>query len=443
MSGIIVAVLLLALNQGSIFASTTSCRFVDGIDKQVCVVRGRITNDTTWDPGSYWVLRGTVFVEEPARLTIDPGTEIFGESATIGTLVIARGAQIFANGTVTAPIVFSSDQPIGQRRPGDWGGVIINGNAPINVPGNEAIGEGDTGPYGGNNPEDDSGHLHYVRVEFAGAEFSPDNELNGISFQGVGNQTQVDHIMVKFSRDDGLEFFGGTVEVKYVVLQGIADDSLDWTDGWAGKGQFIIAMQSGEDADQGIEGDNNADNNNLTPRSNPTLYNLTLIGDPDYTEGSESDIGILLREGTSATIRNFIILGFKESSVDIDDIATFEQITKEDLTFASGIIHGNCTVSNCVGQFQPDTGDGNTTVSTESVIISSPNISFENPLLIDPFNLSNPDYRPAILSPALTVRPAVPPHDGFFEIANFIGAVGPEDSNQSSWWEGWTDFSTR
>ena len=430
---------------GDLAHGRTSCRYINGIDKQICVVSGSITSDTTWSSNKYWILRGAVFVEAPARLSIGPGTEIFGEYATTGTLVIARGAQILANGTAERPIVFSSDQLIGERRPGDWGGIIINGRAPVNVPGGEAIGEGDTGPYGGDDPADDSGHLYYVRVEFAGAEFSPDNELNGISFQGVGYETQVDHVMVKFSKDDGLEFFGGTVKVKHVVLQGIADDSLDWTDGWTGGGQFIIAIQSGEDADQGIEGDNNADNNNLLPRSNPTLYNVTLIGDPDNNEGSESDTGILLREGTSATIRNFIVLGFKEDAVDIDHAATFEQVLNGNLTFGSGLIHGNCLfVNGCVGQFRTDDDDLSSTITTREFITNNRSISFEHPLLVDPFNLENPNFSPSSpLSPVLTVRPALPPHDGFFEVANFIGAVGPEGSGQDSWWKGWTDFSTK
>ena len=429
--------------------STTNCRSVDGIDKEVCVVSGRITSDMTWGSGSYWVLRGAVFVEAPARLTIDAGTEIFGEFATNGTLIIARGARILANGTAGAPIVFSSDQPIGERGRADWGGLIINGRAPLNVPGGEAVGEGDTGTYGGSDPADDSGHLRYVRVEFAGTEFSPDNELNGIAFQGVGSNTEVDHVMVKYNKDDGLEFFGGTVAVKHVVLQGIADDSVDWTDGWTGKGQFIIVMQSGDDADQGIEADNNGDNNNLTPRSNPTLYNLTLVGDPDTDEGSESDIGMLLREGTSATIRNFIVLGFKEASIDIDHTATYDQVDNGSLTLGSGIIHGNCIVSGCDGQFRPDSDDGARTddgeTATMDIVTDSPNVSFVDPMLADPYNLSSPDYRPAATSPALngTVTAAMPPmNDTFIETADFIGAVGPAGGGKDTWWQGWTDFAT-
>ena len=438
---------LLLTGEPALTQSTTNCRHVDGIDKEVCVVQGRIAGDTTWDGSSYWVLRGAVFVEAPARLTIDAGTEIFGEFATNGTLIIARGARILANGTASAPIVFSSDQPIGERGRADWGGLIINGRAPLNVPGGEAVGEGDTGTYGGNDPADDSGHLRYVRVEFAGTEFSPDNELNGIAFQGVGSNTEVDHVMVKYNKDDGLEFFGGTVEVKHVVLQGIADDSVDWTDGWTGKGQFIIVMQSGDDADQGIEGDNNGDNNNLTPRSNPTLYNLTLIGDPDTDDGSESDIGMLLREGTSATIRNFIVLGFKEASIDIDHTATYDQVDNGSLTLASGIIHGNCSVSGCDGQFRPDSDDNARTgddEATKELVTGSDNVKFVDPLLADPYDLSDPDFRPAAASPAFTtVTAAMPPmNDTFIETANFIGAVGPAGGGKDTWWQGWTDFAT-
>ena len=343
--------------------------------------------------------------------------------------------------------MFSSDQPIGQRARADWGGLIINGRAPLNVPGGQGEGEGDTGVYGGTDPDDDSGHLYYTRVEFAGTEFSPDNELNGIAFQGVGRNTEVDHVMVKANKDDGMEFFGGTVEVKHVITHLIADDSYDWTDGWTGKGQFMIAQQSGDDADQGIEADNNGDNNTLLPRSNPTLYNVTLLGDPDTDQGSESDTGMLLREGTSATIRNFIVHGFKEASIDVDGTETFTQIvgpTATPMTLASGIVFGNCVVSGCVGEFRPDSDDAAAPISTAAWVTGSPNVTTAvSPMLTDPFNLSNPDYRPAPGSPAITgaVTPAAQPADGFFEFAPFIGAVGPPGSGQDAWWTGWTDFS--
>ncbi len=424
-----------------------------GEEQQLCIVRGRITTDTTFTADSLWLLDGAVFVDEPARLTIEAGTTIFGRSETNGALIIAQGAQILANGTAAAPIVMTSDQEPGERARADWGGLIINGRAPLNVPGGEGEGEGDTGVYGGDDPDDDSGHLYYVRVEFAGTEFSPDNELNGIAFQGVGRNTEVDHIMVKFNKDDGLEFFGGTVEVKHVICFAIADDSFDWTDGWQGKGQFLIAMQMGDDADQGIEADNNGDNNDLTPRSNPTLYNLTLIGDPYDFPGDESDIGMLLREGTAATIRNFIVTGFKEASIDLDHPATFEQVTSGGLTLESGLVYGNCIVEGCEGEFKPDSDDAAAPITTMDFVTTAPNVHLMDPILGEPsylcpfcpFDLLEPtrNFAPREWSPAVTgqVRPAVPPNDGFFEIANFIGAVGPAGSGQEAWFEGWTDFA--
>ena len=424
-----------------------------GEGMQQCIVSGRITADTTFTADSLWLLDGAVFVEEPARLTIEAGTQIFGRSETNGTLIIAQGAQILANGTAEAPIVMTSDQEVGERARADWGGLIINGRAPLNVPGGEGEGEGDTGIYGGDDPDDDSGHLYYVRVEFAGTEFSPDNELNGIAFQGVGRNTEVDHIMVKLNKDDGLEFFGGTVEVKHVICFGIADDSFDWTDGWQGKGQFMIAMQMGDDADNGFESDNNGDNNNLTPRSDPTLYNVTLIGDPYDFPGEESDIGMLLREGTAATIRNFIITGFKEAAIDVDHPATFDQVANGELTLENGLVYGNCIVEGCVGNFNPDDDDAEAAISTMEFVTGAHEVDFTDPLLGEPshlcpfcpFDLLDPtrNFAPRPLSPALTgeIRPAVPPNDGFFDIANFIGAVGPPGSGQEDWYMGWTDFA--
>ncbi len=236
---------------------------VPGIDKPVIVVTGDVSANETWTSANYYVLRGAVFVRSGSTLNIQAGTRVIGESGSVGTLIVERGGRLNAIGTATAPIVFTSDQPIGQRGRGDWGGIIINGRAPINFGSGEAAGEGDTGVYGGTDPNDNSGILRYVRVEFAGIEFSPDNELNGIAFQAVGRGTQVDHVQSHLSRDDALEWFGGTVDGKYLVMSGAADDSLDWTFGWSGRIQFAAILQRGDDADNAIEADNNEFNNNV------------------------------------------------------------------------------------------------------------------------------------------------------------------------------------
>src|SRR5687768_4310510 len=146
---------------------------VPGIDKQVVVVSGEITGTETWTADFYYVLRGAVFVRNAGTLNIQAGTWIIGESGSVGTLIVERGGRLNAIGTREQPIVFTSDQAPGTRARGDWGGLIINGRAPVNRPGGLYVGEGDTGIAGGDDPNDNSGSLRYVRVEFAGVEFSP------------------------------------------------------------------------------------------------------------------------------------------------------------------------------------------------------------------------------------------------------------------------------
>ncbi|MGE0594671.1 MAG: T9SS C-terminal target domain-containing protein [Vicinamibacterales bacterium] len=407
---------------------------VPGLDRPVVVHSGRITGNESWAANTYHVLRGVVIVEAGATLTVQAGTTVVGELATIGTLLVLKGGRLNAVGTPTAPIVFTSDQPIGQRARGDWGGVIINGNAPVNLPGGVGIGEGDTGVYGGSDPDDNSGILRYMRVEYAGIEFSPDNELNGIAFQAVGRGTTVDHIQVKHNKDDCVEFFGGTVDVKYLIVSSCGDDSIDWTFGWTGRVQFAVVHQSGDDADNGIEADNNANNNDLLPRSAPTIYNITLVGDPDTLEGNESDDGMEIREGTAGIIRNFIVTGFKENGIDYSNNATLAQAAAGTLSLTNGIVFGNGLL----------TGTANFDSNSRPILTAVPSIVVANPGLIDPFNIDAPNYRPSGVATLAggQLAPALPPNDGFFEPVTFIGGLSP---NPALDWtrEGWTNFDRR
>jgi len=407
---------------------------VPGIDKPVRVIRGRFTSNISLTADTYWVLRGAVFIgatdgSSSATMTIAAGTRIIGETATRGSLIIERGARIIANGTATAPIVMTSDQPVGFRFRGDWGGLVINGRAPLNLPGGLGIGEGATGIYGGNDENDNSGILRYVRVEFAGIEFSPDNELNGIAFQGVGRGTIVENIQVSWNKDDGIEMFGGSVDIKRVVLTNIGDDSIDWTFGWNGRIQFAVVQQRGDDTDHGIEADNNGNNHNLLPRSKPTIYNLTMIGDPGLDAGPESTNGMRLRVGTAGLIRNFIVQGFKQDGIDVRDAAAIGLIASGDLSTTHGIL------------WQNGTGGRNWGTSAQTVALRTKDgatVAQVDPMLVAPFSRTAPDWRPAAGSPALTMTPAVPPNDGFFEVANFIGALGPDLAND--WTRGWTFY---
>jgi hypothetical protein len=405
---------------------------VPGIDKPVIIVTGEITGSETWVNSNYYVLRGAVFVRNAATLSIQPGTRIIGESGSVGTLIIDRGGRLMAVGTAQAPIVFTSDQPIGSRNRGDWGGLIINGRAPINLEGGEGAGEGDTGVYGGSDPNDNSGVLRYVRVEFSGIEFSPDNELNGIAFQGVGRGTQVDHVQAHMSRDDALEWFGGTVDGKYLVMSNAADDSLDWTFGWTGRLQFVAITQRGDDADNGIEADDNEFNNNALPRSNPQIYNITICGDPDRNEGGESSRAANLRRGTAFTIRNFLITGFKTVGFQIEttNAATTGQVDNGTSQMGAGVawniptpMHASVTTYVTSGRF--------------------PNIRINEDPGVSTTACSNhaaPNFRPSGVATLAggQLAPIQPPNDGFFEPVTFIGAMPPAPA--ADWTEGWTSY---
>ena len=390
---------------------------VDG--RQVVVLEGRLNTDKTLSPAYDYLLRGAVFVEGGATLTIEPGVQIFGEQATNGTLIIAQGSKIMANGTASDPIVMSSDAFVGSRARGQWGGLIINGNAPTNQ--GVIFGEGDTGAFGGNNAADSSGVLRYVRVEYAGIEFSPDNELNGIAFQGVGSGTVVEHVQVHMNQDDGVEMFGGTVNLKYVMVTGARDDSFDWTDGWTGKAQFLVVQQYGDDADNGFEVDNSSKDNEATPRSAATIYNATLVGDPS---GPESDNGMLIREGAAGTFANFIVTGFNKVGLDINNEATHAQADTGKLVVKNSIFF-----ENKKGNFGDEKDDDG---FDEADFAASNGNKEIDPNLVDPFNKSTPDFTPG--AGAAAVSPAAPPADGFFENVNFIGGVSPSNN----WTTGWT-----
>jgi hypothetical protein len=405
---------------------------VPGIDKPVIVVTGTIAGTETWTNNFYYVLRGAVFVNEGATLNIQPGTRVIGESGSVGTLIVLRGGRLNAIGTREQPIVFTSDQPVGSRDRGDWGGIILNGRAPVNLEGGEGEGEADTGVYGGSDPNDNSGSLRYVRVEFAGVEFSPDNELNGIAFQGVGRGGSYEYIQVHMNRDDALEWFGGTADIKYAVASNAADDSFDWTFGWTGRAQFIVIHQRGDDADNGIEADNNEFNNNLLPRSNPQIYNITMCGDPDRTEGGESARAANIRRGTAFTIRNFLVTGFKTTGFQIADANTLAQVDNGTSQLGAGVFWniGTTPIHSSIASF----------VNSGRF----PNVrSGVDPGLQGCSDHANPNFQPSSVATLAggQLAPIQPPNDGFFEPVTWIGAVPPPPADD--WTRGWTSFPQR
>jgi hypothetical protein len=400
-------------------------------------VSGSITASRTLTADKAWVLQGTVFVRAGAVLTVEKGTVVYGDSATKGTLVIDRGARIEAAGTAAQPIVFSSDQPVGQRSRADWGGLILNGYAPLNLPAGTGEGEGNTGTYGGGstpNADDNSGTLRYVRVEFAGIEFSPENELNGIAFQGVGRGTKVDHIQIHWNEDDAMEFFGGTADAKYLVFTGSGDDNLDWVEGWVGRVQWVLAVQTKtQPANRGIEADNKDSGNDLLPRSAPTVYNATFIG--GAAPNSSETEGIVLRRGTAGKLFNVIAQGWPGLMIDVRDASTHTQGGNGSLVIDHSIFTLNTGVqdggfgTNANGQFTK-------TFITQTMKNNRTGAAG----LIDPSEFIMPNAMPADGSAAADIRYAAqPPDDGFFDTnVTCVGAVCPGNN-----WplDGWTTFS--
>ncbi|MCB1730552.1 MAG: hypothetical protein KDI21_08755 [Halieaceae bacterium] len=284
-----------------------------------CTLSGTIISDLTLTRGNHYVLDGKVVVggdnTDSAVLTIQSGTTIVGDDDA-DFLVISRGSRIVANGTDMSPVTLTAIEDVQgagnlDNARGLWGGLVINGNAPINdcqegaEGGTVACtkeGEANSGLFGGADPNDNSGVLNYVVVKYAGSNVDPENQLNGIAFQGVGSATTVDYIQVHNNLDDGIEMFGGTVNLRHVVLSGNADDSMDWTDGWTGDAQYVYIEQAADAGDNGIEADNREGDENALPRSNPTIANMTIAG-------NAAERGILLRRGTGADIYNSVLSG--------------------------------------------------------------------------------------------------------------------------------------
>lgn len=401
---------------------------------------GNITANTGLTADKCYNLKGIVYVKAGATLTIAKGTKIYGDKVTLGTLVIEPGGKIMAEGTAVNPIIFTSKAPKGQRAPGDWGGVVLLGKAPVNLMGGvgniEGIPPTPATTYGGTNPTDSSGKLKYVRIEFGGVQLSPNNEVNGLTFGGVGAGTEVDYIMVHDTLDDCFEFFGGTVNAKHLICSYNGDDGFDWDNGFKGKLQFLALQQDPNNAadDNGFEGDNDAPGSLNLPFSEPTIYNATLCG--KNADVAKQQFGMLLRRSTKARIWNTIATGF-ESGYDLRDKATSVEI-KSSIFF--GNLAQNIAYAEVAGQVSTpaaltDDDDGGADEIALFTAAANKNTVLD-PKIKDCFNKAGADFRPAT---TITANAATPPDDGFFDAkASYVGAFEAEDT----WATGnWVDFS--
>jgi hypothetical protein len=282
-------------------------------------VTGPITQNTIWYKDSTYILSGFVFVKNGATLTIQPGTTIFGDKASKGTLIITRGSKIIAEGTSTQPIVFTSAQSDSLKTYGDWGGLVILGNATINVPGGTALIEGgllgQDATYGGTNDNDNSGILKYVRIEYGGIAYQPNNEINGLTFGGVGRETVVENVQVSYAGDDAFEWFGGTVNCKNLIAYKCWDDDFDTDFGYRGMIQFGLIIRDPAIADQsqsnGFESDNDGTGSSNLPQTAPVFSNITVIGPKQ--SGTPAGLyrrAMHLRRNTCPSIYNSIFAGY-------------------------------------------------------------------------------------------------------------------------------------
>jgi hypothetical protein len=409
-------------------------------------VTAPIMADTRWTKDNRYVLKNIVHVDG-AVLTIEPGTTIVGDRGS--ALIVTRTGQLIAEGTAAEPIVFSANFPVGMRGVGNnnWGGIVLNGRAAVNVQGGDNKAEGladePRNRYGGGTSPDNAhpcGRLKYVRIEFAGQPLAANDELNGLTLNACGTGTVVDYVQVHRGIDDGVELFGGTVNLKHLVITGSDDDGLDWDQGWAGKAQFVVVQQLPGRGNHGIEADNNRANQDAMPRSAPTLYNATLIGRaPDSSDPGEGrSRGMVLRVGTAGALSNVIVTNFNDWALFVDGSNSQARWTD-----------GSLFVRNSIFFKNPMTGWGNTRPSNladggvvadtfdEEMALSAPMLSNRqaDPLIAKPIDETAPDFKPLADSPALTGG-ATPPSDGFFDpAATFVGAVGAQD-----WTTGWTSY---
>jgi len=379
-------------------------------------LNGPITESCTLTAAaSPWLLQGVVTVEDGVVLTVEAGTTITGEAASLGTLVVKRGARIEAAGTADNPIVFTSELPEGQRAAGDWGGLILLGRAPITLSGGatEATIEGLTSDelYGGSDPMDNSGTLQYVRIEYSGVDLGDGDEINGLTFGAVGAGTTIDHVMVRNTLDDGFEWFGGTVNASHLIAYNAGDDYFDADQGYNGNLQFLFGISNSPITGDpnGFEMDSIKDNDDASTDTAPTIWNVTLCGP---TGGTNAGFGMVLREGFKGEINNALVNGFDGGlsvRTETDETNATDPTINNSIFFSTPLVDADYAA---LSQSTFDAGTGN--LSTDPGI---PNCVGDTPEPI----------------PATGTVGATPPA-GFDTSADYVGAFSASNDWATGAW---------
>ena len=431
---------------------------------KVATINSDITAARTLYADTTYTLSGFIHVQPGATLTIQPGTKIQGDFNTLGSaLFIMRGAKIMAEGTAEAPIVFTSSQPENQRRPGDWGGVIIIGNgiinrsSPVNL---EGTGTGETNPLinyaGGTDNSDNSGVLRYVRIEFAGFGPVQDAELNSLTLAAVGSGTTIDYVQTMSGLDDSFEWFGGAVDGRHLVSYESGDDHFDASEGYVGRNQYLIAFQSkqlvprsgagGVSSDpQGFEvdgcsGSNCPNGQASTPFNIPVFANFTVVGTGSAAiSGSSGGVGMVLRRGTGGFYVNGVVARWPRAAIAIRDAATSDRLQAGELMLS------NILLSESATRFEG--GSGRFAVDTTAFAIhatASAAASLFTILPTDPSSGAQFDWTPpggsAAASGGLSgFSGAIAARAGSFVTAT--GYRGAADPAGPKWWAGWTSYA--
>lgn len=411
------------------FAATTD--FLD----RACVLNGvyrnqdlLLTNDTTW------VLNGLVQIgddnENQSSVTIEPGTILIGAGGAADYLYVNPGSKIFAEGRPGAPIVLTTPNDGfvegTQPQPGDVGGLVVSGNAPCNSSPDDNLCFSEFDPtlrYGGDDVNDSSGVIKYWQVRYGGFEFQPNREVNAFTMQAVGDGTVLSHLQSYANLDDAIEFFGGTVNARYIVGTAGNDDGFDWDEGWSGKLQYgLMFFTEAANGDHGIEAANNPDNDDALPRATPILSNLTLIGAPGTGDG------IRYKEGTAGQVWNSVVTGFEANCIRFVDLPTYAAAgtvanPTGDTAFAGNVIGG------CGQLFRDETG---APFTVADFYAEFPNNAITEDMMLD-------GYQPMSGSPALSDAVQVSDlgsgaSDNFFDNTSYRGAF----DGVNDWTRGWT-----
>ena len=291
------------------------------------VITGNINITTTLTSDKVWTLKGYVYITDGAKLIIQPGTTIISDISEKGALCIERGAQIFAEGNPSQPIIFTSGRRDGEKAPGDWGGIVILGKAKTNRSSQPTIEGGIGRPYGGSNDADNSGILRYVRIEYAGVAALPNSEINALTLGGVGSGTIIENVQTVYANDDAFEFFGGTVSPKNLYAFATADDDFDFDFGYTGTVSNSIAKRDplfidNGDAGNGVECDNDGVGSSAQPYTHPKLNGMVLIGPNSANALGNHNLALRFRRGTQFTVTNSTFFGYMKGGFSLESNET-------------------------------------------------------------------------------------------------------------------------